>query len=248
MQMRLVILAAAIFFEFSAYARATAILAVWYPDFVFIGADGREFPSNGPPVDACKTSVVGDFAVAEAGWLQFGDKDIAINIDALIRGELNKDGLPADRVAHAETIVFDTFKNWQNNQAKAPGAMPLDPQSFGAEILFTYGEGGAMVADFYTVKLDESNRLIHPIIHCPSAECGVGTAISLGHHEEILRILHSDPAIINHTMPKISDRIRYTIQKVSTQIPSFVGGSISILKVTPDGKHEWIDKGNCGDN
>jgi hypothetical protein len=49
--MRLVTLAAAIFFALEAHASATAILAFWYPNGVVVGADSRELTNVGPPRD-----------------------------------------------------------------------------------------------------------------------------------------------------------------------------------------------------
>jgi hypothetical protein len=244
--MRLVILAAAVFFEFSTYARATAILGVWYPTFVFIGADGREVISNAPPSNGtCKTSVVGEIAVAEAGWLEGGDGNITIKIDTLIREELSKDGMASDRVARAERVVFDNFK-WMDDQRKILGLAYIVPGS-GSELLFAYKDGNAMAVDDYAVFLDESvDGIVEHKIHCPSAECGVGAALPLGRKEEIRQIMRSDPAL--QTMPRFSDRIRYVIQRVAERFPDEVGGPISILKITPDGSHEWIDNGNCHDS
>ena len=69
--MRLVTLAAAIFFALEAHASETAILAFWYPNGVVVGADSRELTNVGPPRDLCKMAIVGNVAVAEAGWLHF---------------------------------------------------------------------------------------------------------------------------------------------------------------------------------
>ena len=242
--MRLVILAAAVFFKLSTYACATAILGVWYPTFVFIGADGREVPSDAPPRDICKTSVVGEIAVAEAGWLEGGDENITIKIDTLVGGELTKDGPASDRVARAEIVVFNKFK-WMADQRKIRGAAYIVPGS-GSELLFAYNDGNEMAVDYYTVIFDDSiNGLVQHRVHCPSPQCSVGSVIPLGRKKEIRGIMQSDPAI--QTMPNISDRIRYIIQRAAKRIPDAVGGPISILKITPGG-HEWIENGKCSDS
>ncbi len=75
-------------FALEAYASATAIVALWTPVGVVIRADGWEVPNSGPPLVTCKTIVVGNVAVAEAGWLDAGTH----NLRAVIRDELDRDG------------------------------------------------------------------------------------------------------------------------------------------------------------
>jgi hypothetical protein len=65
--MRSIILTAAAFFVLNTYASATAIVAVWFPAYVIIGADGREITGDGRATEVCKISVVGNVTVAEAG-------------------------------------------------------------------------------------------------------------------------------------------------------------------------------------
>ena len=105
--MRLILLAATIFFAFDAYARATAILAVWFPTFVIIAADSREVMKSGPPQETCKISVVGDVAVAEAGVLDFQPPiNNTTRIDTLVRIELGKDEPIATRLKSIESQVL----------------------------------------------------------------------------------------------------------------------------------------------
>jgi hypothetical protein len=66
-QMKLVILAAAVFFGFYAPASATAILAIWFPDYVVIGADAREVIKDGPAREISKISIIDNVIVGEAG-------------------------------------------------------------------------------------------------------------------------------------------------------------------------------------
>jgi hypothetical protein len=65
--MKLVILAAAVFFGFYAPASATAILAIWFPDYVVIGADAREVIKDGPAREISKISIIDNVIVGEAG-------------------------------------------------------------------------------------------------------------------------------------------------------------------------------------
>jgi hypothetical protein len=237
--MRLILLAAAIFFELYAYASATAIVAVWFPTFVIIGADSREAMSSGPPRDICKTSVVGNIAVAEAGRLEFGPNiDNMTKIDTLIREQLNKDEPISDRVTLTETMIFNTIKGI-DDQRKVPGAPPIDPQYLGSELLFAYNEGGSMVVDYYVAGFDSGINGIRELkMHCPSAECHPGTVFFLGRKTETAQILKSYPTSPRNRVD-IVDRIRDVIQRVAVQIPAVVGGPISILEITPDG-HKWI--------
>jgi hypothetical protein len=243
--MRLILLAAAIFFELYAYAGATAIVAIWYPTFVIIGADGREVTNYGPPLDVCKTSVVGSVAVTEAGWFEFGDKDNVTRFDTITREQLNQDGPISNRVTLAEKAIFNTIKGI-DDQRKVPGSPPLDPQFLSSQHFFAYDEGGRMVADFYVAAFDSGiNGIGEQRMHCPSAECAPGTVFALGRVAEIEQILrsYSTPP----TRLEIVGRIRDIIKRVAQRLPDVVGGSVSILEITPDG-HKWIEDGKCSDS
>ena len=63
------LLAVIVFFGLATCAQATAIIAFWSPDAVYIGADSRETSPNQAPREICKIRIAGDVVVAEAGWL-----------------------------------------------------------------------------------------------------------------------------------------------------------------------------------
>jgi hypothetical protein len=241
--MRLILLAATIFFAFDAYARATAILAVWFPTFVIIAADSREVMKSGPPPEACKISVVGDVAVAEAGVLEFGSKDNPTKVDTLIRIELRKDEPIAIRLKSIESGTLWVINNIYDTR-RSRGE---DVTRLGTELFLTYNEGGSMVADYYAARYENStNKIVEPKRHCPSPECTPGMVFPMGHTPEILQIAKSYSTI--PAQSEIPDRFREIIQRVAEQLPNAVGGPISILKITPDGRHEWIASGKCSDS
>ena len=103
-----------------------------------------------------------------------------------------------------------------------------------------------MVTDSYAARYDNStNKIIESKMHCPSPECSPGIVFPMGHDAEILQVLSSSPKIQSES--EIPDRFREIIQRVAAQLPDVVGGPTSILKITPDGRHEWIASGKCSD-
>jgi hypothetical protein len=145
--MRLILLAATIFFALEAYASATAIVALWTPVGVVIGADGWEVPDSGPPLVTCKTIVVNNVAVAEAGWLDAGTQDLR----ARIRDELHRDGPVSDRIINIEASVLSFVKyidDIRTGKIVEPHP-PIDPENLATQVFITYSDHGRMVADFY---------------------------------------------------------------------------------------------------
>jgi hypothetical protein len=244
--MRVVILTAAIFLALAAHASATAIVAVWSPTYVVIGADGREVTNDGRTHDICKISAVGDVTVAESGLLELkDDKNNITKVDTLIREELSKGGSISDRITRVEKMMFNIIKSIDDAR-KLPDAPPLDPQLFGSELFFVYNKDGEMVADYSFTGFDSRiSGIGAQTRHCPSAECTPGTVIPMGHRLEIAQVMNSDP-----TLARLGpiDAVREIIQRVATQIPDVVGPPISIVKITPEGGPQWIDKGKCGDS
>ena len=101
-----------------------------------------------------------------------------------------------------------------------------------------------MGAERYITGFDsQTNGIKEDKIVCPSDRCTPGTVLPLGETEEIGRIINSYPPQ-DSTGP--IDWVREVIRRVAAQIPDVVGPPISIIKITPDGRHEWIDTGKCG--
>jgi hypothetical protein len=85
------LLAVIVFFGLATCAQATAIIAFWSPDAVYIGADSRETSPNQAPREICKIRIAGDVVVAEAGWLEdINDGIVVESIDKVIKTNLVK--------------------------------------------------------------------------------------------------------------------------------------------------------------
>ena len=121
--MRVVLLAATIFFALDAYARATAIIAIWYSSAVFIGADSREMRTPGPPKEVCKIAITGNVSVAIAGKYELGDE---FKLDTFIKDEFGKDGPISVHITNIETGAFNVIKNLNDARiGKFPTRAPL---------------------------------------------------------------------------------------------------------------------------
>jgi hypothetical protein len=245
--MRGIILTAAIFFVLAADARATAIVAAWSPAYVVIGADGREVMSDSRTLEVCKITVVGNVAVAEAGFLEIGTKDNLTTLDSLVKEQLQHSRPISDRISSIETIAYNIVQGMDNTR-RAPGAPFVDPHFLGIQLLFAYDQDGSMVVDNYIAALDNATDKVvqYTIMHCPSVDCTNVQDFTLGRRAEIEQVLNSNPVLFRQLGP--IDGIREVIKRVGEIIPDVVGPPTSIIKLTSDGKHEWIDKGKCGNS
>ncbi|HZZ26221.1 MAG TPA: hypothetical protein VFE60_28345 [Roseiarcus sp.] len=244
------VLAVAIFFVIDTCARATAIIATWTPDAVYIGADSMEtaLAQGVPPIFACKISVAGDVVVAHAGW----ERTMSPNgssmwdIDMTIKDEFSKSGTAATHIENIEAWSLNIVKQRIAEKLTLGGGgvkiSDLDPYMM--ELFFAYSDAGTMKAEYYIDWFDEDNREVQDSrTTCPGSGCFKDVYFLLGQFVGIRRVLDSDKNSLEQLQR--ADLLRYVIQKVSDTLPNHVGPPISVLKITPEGGREWIYPGNC---
>jgi hypothetical protein len=198
--MRAILLAAAVFFALDACARATAIIAVWDPSFVIIGADGRETMTPDPPKATCKITIAGNVSVAIAGKYELGKM---FTLDTFIKDEFSKDGSISVHIDNIETGTFNVIKHMNDMRT---GAIPyrgptISPYGLAIGLFFAYPDFAYpdtvfMRAEYYVVALDPLRNEITPTkIFCPGLNCPPRKAFPLGESEDILSVLNANPGL-----------------------------------------------------
>jgi hypothetical protein len=163
----------------------------------------------------------------------------------MIRAQFHQYETVPDKITHTEWFM-SWFMRQAYDSSKLPNDTLIDPQHIGSELFFVYNIGGHLGAERYITAFDRhTNGINEDKVVCPSDRCTPGKVFPLGQIEEIGRITNSYPPQ-NSTGP--IDWVREVIRRVAAQIPDVVGPPISIIKITPDGRHEWIDPGKCGDS
>ena len=141
------LLAVIVFFGLATCAQATAIIAFWSPDAVYIGADSRETSPNQAPREICKIRIAGDVVVAEAGWLEdINDGIVVESIDKVIKNEFGKSG--------SVPIHIDSIDAWARNKIeRIVGDRTKIPPIHTIGLFFAYPDVDTMKTDFIAAVL-----------------------------------------------------------------------------------------------
>ena len=180
--MHRLLLAGAIYFALDAYAWATAIITIWSPETVVIGADSRHLETwpNRVPIEVCKISSVGDAVITDAGVLSVQSR---LDIDQMIRSDFNT-GEPIERrIEHMEKDTFGVIKVLNDARlGRIPtNASPIAANNLGIAVYVAYIVDKQILADLYVAQVNSvSNELVEIKIHCPSAVCAPGKVLPLG--------------------------------------------------------------------
>jgi hypothetical protein len=148
-EMRLFLFAAAISIFLEANASATAIVDVWTPDEVIVGADAKYLTGpSGAFESICKISIIGDKIEADAGIL---DIPGIINFDTFIKTELRKSQPVATTVSNVKNAMLNVFKLINDiRMGRIPGSLPPEtkPENIGASVFLAYIDNDIVTTDY----------------------------------------------------------------------------------------------------
>jgi hypothetical protein len=248
--MRVVIFAAAIFFEFFAYARATAIVAIWTPDAVYIGADSRETAPDNPPIFTCKISIAGDVVVAHAGWertLSPDGRSTIWDMDTIVRDEFSKSGTISTHIQNIEAWSLNMIRNNIADKLKDAGGniRIANIYRFEMQLFFAYSDKGTMKGEYYIDGFDQNTGMVRDRrLTCPGPECFPDIYFPLGQIDEIKRVTDSYTDSAADSLGR-ADLLRDIIGQVADRLPDHVSRPVAVLKITAQGGRQWIYPGKC---
>jgi hypothetical protein len=243
-------LAAAIFFESYAYARATAIIAIWTPDAIYIGADSRETAPDAAQIFTCKISIAGDVVVAHAGWertLSPDGRSTIWDMDMIVRDEFGKPGAISTHIQNIEALSLNMItKKITDELRSVDGNIRMANISrYEMEMFFAYSEDGTMKGEYYINGFDNNTEKIgYRRVPCPGPECFPEIYFPLGQIDEIRRVTDSYPDSGADRLGR-PDLLCDIIEKIADRLPDHVSRPVAVLKITPEGGRDWIYTGKC---